>query len=793
LKLKKILGAVLCASLVGNVMPLVPVYAAKGNGTEAAEDVEGKAGEETAGTESIEEKAVTDMSKYEDNELLVIYKDDTTQKEKKKAVKGLETQERTNVTEWCDKVVLEDSEDLEEAVETIAGNEDVLYVQPNFKYSIMSTASSAEDIAGITESELSKQWWIYNDGTFEEPESTDDSTSTIGMWPIFGGGFWSFSGNDLQNSSFWDMYFPKTTAVAGIDTNTAKAWKEFSGGGRKVKVAVIDTGIDYTHSQLKDSIWTNSGEIAGNGIDDDGNGYIDDVYGWDFYYNSNQVYVGTSKVTGRNAEDEDEHGTHVAGIIAAALDGTGTAGIASNTDVELMCLKVLGGKEGSGETEDIVKAIEYAEKQGAVICNMSFGINQTDIPFYYQDYDQAMKTAIQNSSMLFVTAAGNDGTNNDSYGVYPSSYDFDNIIAVANLDFDGTLSSYSNYGTKTVDIAAPGMYIYSTTPNETYDYMSGTSMATPMVTAACAMGYAYAQVPDVLAVRERILANTTTLSALKGKVSTAGMLNVYDAVSDLANHEYKTTTDTTGTNSTDTNGTTGTDSSTGNQTGSQTENGQNTSGTQDTAQNNTTTDQTTVNTGTVSDNTNNTTNNTNGTNTNNSTNTTTNTNTSNTSNSSNTSNTAVGTQFISGGTIYKITSSTEAAATGVIDSSSKTITVADSVLYGNTTYKVTKISAKAFYKNQSVKTAAIGKNVTVIGKSAFIGCKNLQKVTGMKSVKTIKKNAFKNCKNLKTLTLTESVTKIAKTSFSGCKNLKITAVSGSYAAKFAKKNGLQAG
>ncbi len=551
--------------------------------------------------------------------------------------------------------------------------------------------------------------------------------------------------------------------MAGIDTNTAKAWQEFTTGGRKTVVAIIDTGIDHTHSQLKNSIWTNSSEIPGNGIDDDGNGYIDDVYGWDFYYNSNETYVGTSKIRG-GIENEDEHGTHVAGIIAAARDGVGTAGIASNTNVELMCLKVLGGKEGSGETVDIVKAIEYAEKQGAVICNMSFGINQTDIPFYYQDYDKAMKEAIEKSSMLFVTASGNEGSNNDTYGVYPSSYDFDNIISVGNLRCDGTLSAYSNYGEISVDLAAPGMYIYSTIPNEKYDYMSGTSMAAPMVTAACAMGYAYTKIPDIFAVRERLLANITKNSSLDKKVSTSGMLNVYDTVKDLAEHEYTYKKE---------------DIFTENESSKNEENSENGNNANETISDNVEDNNDTSSS--IEDTKNDLSNidvmpekpsnqvNPNDTNT-----------------GQEVSKNMIGTKFIQDGIIYKIVSSSTAEAIGAEDSTAKKLVIKANVIYQSKSYKVVKIKEKAFYKNQSVKQVTIGKNVKTIGKSAFIGCKKLQKVTGMAAVEKIQKNAFKNCKKLQSIRLTEKVNVIASSAFQGCNKLKVKVVRGSYAADFIK-------
>jgi len=742
------------------------------------------------------EKAVTDYSMYEDNELLVIYQDGTTKKEKKRAFDGVETQERESVTGWCDKAVLENGEDLEDAVQTLAQSDDVLYVQPNFKYSVMrsstgnleysalSTSSSAEDVVNIAESEFSKQWWIYNDGTFQEPRQEISDPFDM-FWPGIGNPLWpfsntgytdknssadntdnidqkSFAGLDtaegVQASDWWDSMMGITTvqAKAGIDTNTAKAWQEYTSGGRKTLVAIIDTGVDYTHSDLKDSIWKNSGETAGNNKDDDGNGYIDDVYGWNFYDNSSRIYVGSNR-RGSRSVDEDEHGTHVAGIIAAAFNGRGTAGIAANADVELMCLKVLGGSDGSGDTASIVDAITYAEKQGAVICNMSFGINESDIPFYYQDYDAAMKAVIAKSSMLFITAAGNDGADNDRSGVYPSSYHFDNIISVGALSCDGTLGIYSNYGKETVDVAAPGMYIYSTMPGEEYGYMSGTSMAAPMVTAACAMGYAYAKSPDVLAVRERILANVTVLDTLNGKLSTGGMLNVYDAVKDLAENTYnrvntvdqviaqEPANNNTGSSESN-NGTNGSedlqDKNIGNSENLQNGNTGN-NGNGDSEDNNSTIIQD-ISGNIINQNV-------------------------QVGNDSAAAQ-AAGKKFISGGIIYEILSDTSVAAAGAASITSTKLVIANKVTYNNNSYKVTQILEKAFYKNQSVRTVKIGKNVNTIGKSAFIACPRLRKVTGMEGVTKICASAFKNCKKLKSIPV-KSTMKVAKTALSGCTKL----------------------
>nr|WP_287228026.1 S8 family peptidase [Oscillibacter sp.] len=216
--------------------------------------------------------------------------------------------------------------------------------------------------------------------------------------------------------------------------------------------------------------------MPGNGVDDDGNGYIDDVYGWNFYSGSNQVYTGS----------EDSNGTHGAGTIAAHADnGIGIAGIVRSDHVKVMAVKALGGWDGSGSTASIIRAIQYAEANGARICNLSLGSSRNDPALY---------RTIAASDMLFVVAAGNDGADLELAPSYPASYHLDNLITVANLRYDGNLDPTSSYGASSVDLAAPGTHILSTTPGNSYSYMTGTSMAAPMVSAAATM--LYSQFPD---------------------------------------------------------------------------------------------------------------------------------------------------------------------------------------------------------------------------------------------------------------------------------------------------------
>lgn len=306
------------------------------------------------------------------------------------------------------------------------------------------------------------------------------------------------------------------TAEPDIDINLPEAYELLSSRqpSRSVTVAVTDTGVDISHPALSEHIWHNENEIPDNGIDDDGNGYIDDVSGWDFYHNDNTVCHYEASALGRlsaDPADNDNHGTHCAGIIAASQ---GVFGIASGVDVRILPLKIHGGEKNSGSVADAVKAIKYAESAGADICNMSWG---TPV------YSEALETVMRESHMLFVVAAGNSGSNNNSSPLYPSSYMLDNMISVAYVTQSGVLASDSNYGVNTVDIAAPGQDIYSTTVGGSYHYLSGTSMAAPTVSGICALLYAYGEAPYPQNIKEIILQTLKPLNSLTGYVRYAGI------------------------------------------------------------------------------------------------------------------------------------------------------------------------------------------------------------------------------------------------------------------------------
>ncbi len=334
--------------------------------------------------------------------------------------------------------------------------------------------------------------------------------------------------NDPRFPELWGLH---NTGQAGIrgplaplpgaDIDWQEAWDILQAQPRpteEVIVAVIDTGVNYTHPDLAPIMWVNPGEVPGNLLDDDMNGYVDDVRGYDFYHDLPDPFF---------AAGEDDHGTHVAGTIAASIDnGIGVVGV-SPWLVRIMSVKFLGPDGGS--TSGAISAINYAVANGATILNNSWGGG----PF-----EQALFDAISyanDNGVLVIAAAGNEGTDNDNVFHYPSGFDLPNIISVAAADRWGRLADFSNWGTTTVDLAAPGDEILSTVPPSPidYDYLpphESTSSAAAYVTGAAAILRALDPNATAAAIRDRILEAVEPWPALEGRAASVGHLNLANAL-----------------------------------------------------------------------------------------------------------------------------------------------------------------------------------------------------------------------------------------------------------------------
>jgi subtilisin family serine protease len=325
--------------------------------------------------------------------------------------------------------------------------------------------------------------------------------------------------NDPSFSQLWGLHNTGQTVsgdpgVADADIDAPAAW-DLGTGSASTRVAVVDTGIDITHVDLAANIWVNNDPI--NGIDDDNNGFIDDRNGWDFHHNDRTVYDFGSC----GPEAADAHGTHVAGTIGAVgNNSTGVTGV--NWTVTLMPLKFIDCD--SGFDSNAIKAIEYAVDNGADVINASWG--STDDDALLEDAIEAAGDA----GLLFVAATGNDGVDMDDTPFFPASHPLDNLIAVAATDNDDDLWEFSNFGGQT-DLAAPGVRIRSTFPEDLYAVASGTSMATPHVTGALALLRSTLGITSPAALRQRILSTVDPLVDLfPGVTESGGRLNLNNAV-----------------------------------------------------------------------------------------------------------------------------------------------------------------------------------------------------------------------------------------------------------------------
>ena len=316
----------------------------------------------------------------------------------------------------------------------------------------------------------------------------------------------------IQAGFKWE--FDNTGLVGGVigaDIDAKAAWDTLS-EAPEVIVAVLDTGIRYTHEDLRGNMWINPDEIAGNGIDDDGNGYVDDIHG-----------INAGNDSG-NPMDDNGHGTHVAGIVGAVgNNGIGLSGVAWN--IKVMALKFIDGK-GDGEDVDAIECINYAIQNGASVINSSWGGGE---------FNQVLKDAIEVASdngVFFVAAAGNEGNDNDAIGHYPSSYELANVVSVTATNRKDELAGFANFGENTVDLAAPGNGIYSCYNGSDSDYRSldGSSMAAPLVSGTLGLLTARFPSESMPSILNRLLASVDPLESLARRCRTGGRLNLSRAL-----------------------------------------------------------------------------------------------------------------------------------------------------------------------------------------------------------------------------------------------------------------------
>ncbi|MFZ0033988.1 MAG: S8 family serine peptidase [Sedimentisphaerales bacterium] len=330
--------------------------------------------------------------------------------------------------------------------------------------------------------------------------------------------------NDTRFGELWGM---NNTGQSGgtpdADIDAPEAWN-ISTGSSSVVVAVTDTGVDYTHPDLTANMWVNPGEIPGNGIDDDGDGFIDDVYGCD---------TGSNDGNPMDNSAEAGHGTHVSGTIGAVGNNArGVAGVCWN--VKIMAVKIA---DANGVLYDsaIIGGIQYAINKNAKVINASWG------GYGYSQAEYDVISAARGAGILFVAAAGNNGGNNDSMPLYPASFNLDNIIAVmATTNTDGR-AFYSSYGLTSVDLGAPGGAGYggsgdilSTLPGGGYGFMAGTSMATPHVAGACALLLSIDPSLTYTDVKQTLLDKSDPLPSLTGLCVSGGRLNLYKAAYEIS-------------------------------------------------------------------------------------------------------------------------------------------------------------------------------------------------------------------------------------------------------------------
>lgn len=321
--------------------------------------------------------------------------------------------------------------------------------------------------------------------------------------------------NDPRFTDLWGMHNTGGSGgTADVDIDAPEAW-DLTTGTSSTVIGVIDTGVNYNHQDLSANMWVNSGEVPGNNIDDDNNGIIDDVYGYNAITNSG------------NPLDDNGHGSHCAGTIAGVgNNGVGVTGVCYNC--KIMALKFLSAS-GSGSTSDAIKTINYAIEQKQKGVNIKVLSNSWGGSGSSSALESAISLANTNG-ILFVAAAGNEGKNNDTNASYPANYNIANVISVAAIDRAGNLASFSNYGASKVHLAAPGVSILSTVLSNSYSSYNGTSMATPHVAGVAGLLLSREPTLSVASLKARIVSSAKPLASLNGMVQSGGMVSAFRAL-----------------------------------------------------------------------------------------------------------------------------------------------------------------------------------------------------------------------------------------------------------------------
>ena len=406
---------------------------------------------------------------------------------------------------------------------TITPNELIVKLKPNQKLptlpNVRSVQNLFENVYVIRSSNIVEiEKLLSKNNSVEYIERNHKAERTI--LPTPGGSVDSSANkNSLTDGVFND---PKIKNIWSFDdaanngVSVSSAYKQYgTSNTSEIIVAVVDTGVDIKHEDLKANIWVNQNEIPGNGIDDDGNGYIDDVNGINTLVRDAQ---GKATV---NVQDGHSHGTHVSGTIGAVQNNsTGIAGIASH--VKIMPIRTV--PSNGDETDiDVAEAFVYAAKNGARLINCSFGKSSNEGKKLIPD---TLKFIAEKYGVLVVAAAGNDSSDIDKKPTYPASFDNDNLLVIASTSSNGSMSYFSNYGKVSVDVAAPGANIFSTVPGNKYDNMSGTSMATPTTVGVAAEILSHHPNLTYLQLKDVLMNSVTKIEKFKTKVGAGGRIDL---------------------------------------------------------------------------------------------------------------------------------------------------------------------------------------------------------------------------------------------------------------------------